>query len=229
MTSFQGVNNNQKQVILDKISEIVDRFKIKSILDIGAGEPSLALPISKLVENYVGIENNPDRVNRLRNEGLKVINGEFPNINILEKFDLVFSCHSIPEDILEYNNFFKKAWSLVKEDGWLIVITFKGVKDNLDDLVNNLRKEYTNNDTLMYDEAINILSSFGEVKREIITSLSSSTDIEKMLDLLSFSIGGSDSEKLMYREKLKNILNNNYKISSRFDFPHNHYVLMVKK
>lgn len=224
-----NVDNNQKEILLRKISEIIDRFKIKSILDIGAGHPILVVPVSKRVDKYIGVETEPNRVKLLREAGLKIVEGEFPNIEIKGSFDLVLSSHSIPEQISDYPQFLQKAWGFVKENGWLVIITFKGVEDDLENLINILRKNWTDNDKPKYDEMMKILSTFGEVSKEKVTSQSSSEDIEQMTNLLSFSIGGSGNEKSSYHQKLKDILNEKYKTGGKFIFPHKHFVLMVQK
>ena len=223
------VDNDQKQVLLKKISEIIDQFEIKSILDIGAGHPILAIPLSKKVVKYFGIETEPNRVKQLKEAGLNVIEGRFPEVVLSDTYDLVLCSHSIPEQVDEYHSFFAKAWDLVTKNGWLVIITFKGVKDDLEDLTNQLRENWADDDKLRYEEMIKILSAFGEVQTDKIVSHSNSEDIEQVANLLSFSIGGTDEEKKSYREKLENILEEKYKVGGKYVFPHEHLVLMIQK
>lgn len=224
-----SVESDQKQVLLEKISEIIDRFKIKSMLDIGAGHPVLAVPLSKKVDTYVGVEARPDRVRRLQSAGLEIVEGKFPKVEIANTFDLVLSSHSIPEKVYEYSQFLERAWELVHTGGRLVIVTFKGAGGDLENLANLLREDRKDRDRQKYDEMMRVLSTFGKVLKEKVTSHSNSEDVEQMADLLSFSIGGSDDEKSLYRQKLKDILNEKYEVEGKFKFPHKHLVLIVRK
>jgi len=118
----------------------------------------------------------------------------------------------------------------VKKNGWLVIITFKGIKDDLEDLTNDLRKNWVDDDKPKSEEMIKILSTFGEILKENIVSHSSSENVEQMANLLSFSVGGTtDEEKKSYRQKLKDVLEEKYKIGSRYVFPHEHLILLVHK
>lgn len=221
--------NNQKQILLSKISEIIDRYRAKSILDIGAGGSILAVPLSKRVEKYIAIEVVPDRAKELRDVGLAVVERVFPDVAVSGTYDLVLSSHSIPEKKELYRPFLEKAWQLVAPKGHLVIITFKGVKDGLEILASQLRRSWVSSDGEKYDEMIRILSGFGDIDKGKIVSRSNSKDINEMADMLTFSIGGTDQEKESYRQELKNVLETKYKNGDNYIFPHEHLVLIVQK
>lgn len=223
------IDNDQKQILLQKISEVVETYRAQSLLDIGAGQSSLALQLAQKVKRYVAIESNFHFAKQLRAAGLSVIEGAFPTIQIQGTYDLVLSSHSIPEQIELYKLFLTKAWELVAPRGLLIVITFKGVKDELFALTNRFRKDWDDPDVLKYDELIRILSTFGEVKVEKITSHSSSKNIKGLLDVLVLSIGGSEAEKETYRSELRHIVEEKYKSVDKYVFPHEHLVFSVRR
>lgn len=223
------IDSDQKQILWQKISEVIETYRTQSLLDIGAGQSSLALQLAQKVKKYLAVESNPNLVKQLRGANVPVIEGTFPEVDIQGTYDLVLVSHSIPEQIELYQPFFAKAWELVAPKGLLLVVTFKGVKDDLFTLTNCFRKNWNDDDTVKYEEMFKILSIFGTVKTEKIVSHSYANDIEDMAELLTFSIGGSAAEKEMYRPELKSILEEKYKRDEQYVFPHEHLVLSVKK
>jgi hypothetical protein len=221
------VDNDQKRVLLDRISAIIARDQAQSLLDIGAGHPLLAVPLSRCVERYLAIEADPGRAKGLRDAGLAVSEGPFPVVHVTETFDLVLSSHSIPEQVELYRPFLTQAWELVNPDGALVIITFKGVQDDLEDLTNLLRTNRVDDDRRKYQAMMDILPTLGIVTAESIVSHSRSTDIEEMANLLTFSVGGTADEKKSYRQRLKNLLEERYRMNDSYAFPHEHLVLRV--
>jgi hypothetical protein len=100
------------------------------MLDIGPGYIDVAYPISQSVERYVAVERNPEAAHAIRNAGLVVVDGVFPEVAGSlgdAQFDLVVSSHSIPEsDWSSYEPFLEAAWAKVAPGGSFVVITFKG-------------------------------------------------------------------------------------------------------
>lgn len=229
MTSVFKITNDQKEVLLKKISELIERYGTQSLLDIGAGQSFLALQLSQKVEKYLAIESTPKSAQKLRDANVQVIEGTFPEVDIQGTYDLVLASHSIPERVELYQSFFTKAWSHVALGGLLLVITFKGVKDELFVLTKRLRESCSDDDTLKYEAMIKILSTLGKIKMEKIVSCSGADNIEDMTNFLTFSIGGTWSEKVAYRPELKRIIEEKYKSGTQYIFPHTHLVFSVKK
>ncbi|WP_375412061.1 class I SAM-dependent methyltransferase [uncultured Bradyrhizobium sp.] len=122
---------HQKAAIVDNVTRYIRDLAARSLLDIGAGGAETALPLSKLVDRYHAIEQNPHYAARLENAGLKVSRGTFP-LALDETYDLVLSSHSVPELLIEpYAAFLSSAWRLTAPGGLLLVITFKGSRGDL--------------------------------------------------------------------------------------------------
>src|SRR2546429_2633725 len=101
---------NRADVLIENIRAYINLCKAASLLDIGAGAPMTATPLSRSVNRYLAIEEDKDMVVALRSAGLNVVCGTFP-LPIRETFDLVLSCHSVPEtDICLYPEFLDSAW-----------------------------------------------------------------------------------------------------------------------
>ena len=99
---------NQKEVLLQHISHHIEKIGASSLLDIGAGDGKLAIPLSKKTENYAAIESSHERVDLLRKAGLTVIEGIFP-INVGGLYHMVLIVHSLPEKVDEVKPFLKAA------------------------------------------------------------------------------------------------------------------------
>lgn len=224
-----NIHNDQKQILFHKIYEVIEKYHIQSLLDIGAGRSFLALQLAQKVKKYLAVESSPNLAKQLRDANVSVIEGTFPKVNIQGTYDLVLASHSIPELVGLYKPFLEKAWEIVASKGLLLVITFKGVRDELFELTNRFRKKWDDTDMLKHDELIKILSTFGEVKTEKVTSHSSTENIEDLLDVLVFSIGGSEVEKEIYRPKLRRVLEDKYKSGGQYVFPHSHLLLSLQK
>ena len=143
--------SNQKEVLLKEISKYIKKYNVKSLLDIGAGDGVLAKKLNTIVEKYLGIEKNAEWKENLK--GLNITQGEFP-CKINGEFDMVLSSHSIPEEKSLYKAFLEQAWSLVKDGGVLVIVTFKG------GVLPNGRVH----DKELSDELLQILNTFGEIK-----------------------------------------------------------------
>lgn len=229
MTHFFNIQSDQKQVLLRKISEVIDAHHAQSLIDIGAGQPFLALQLAKKVKKYLAVESSPNLAKQLRDANVSVIEGTFPQVNIQGTYDLVLASHAIPEESKLYGPFLKKMWEFVSPGGLLLVITFKGATDDLSALASRFRKDWVDVDISKYKEMLQILSSFGEVKTEKIVSHSSADNVDDMADMLAFSIGGTEQEKAAYQPTLKHILEEKYKNNGRYIFPHEHLILSVRK
>ena len=123
---------DQAERIFENVKLVVEENNSRSILDIGAGLLSTAFAISGLVERYLAVEIDAQRVKNLEDAGLGVVQGDFPNVETKDSFDCVLSSHSIPErsdDIQrDYSDFLHGAWELVADKGVFHIITFKGSK-----------------------------------------------------------------------------------------------------
>lgn len=114
-SSFLAMASNR----LDFFKSKLGKHDLK-ILEIGAGSGNLGLGFIKSglpVSNYTGIEMDVRLFDRAKSNGLKVICGDFFNIDLAnEKYDVI--CFSqVLEHILEPVEFLKKCKKYLSEDG----------------------------------------------------------------------------------------------------------------
>ena len=218
---------NQKQVLLEHILRHIEALTPASLLDIGAGDGKLAIPLSKKTENYAAIESSHERVDLLRKAGLTVIEGIFP-INVGGLYHMVLIVHSLPEKVDEVKPFLKAAWQLVNPSGVLLIITFKGSGGELTTLRNEINRGRKSDDDSIVEKMMATLEKVGVVKQEQIISTMQSPHIEDMIEVLSFSLGIQIGEKEKI-EKLIHILNTRYKHKKMYSFPTPHLCIWVRK
>lgn len=222
---FLPIKTDQKQVLFKAISKIIKEYNIKSLLDIGAGQPFLASKLNNIVENYLAVEYNTKFIKALKENHINVIEGRFPKNFPKNKFDLVLTSHSLPEDVRLYESFLKKAWDLVEPEGALVVITFIGSLNKDHDLIKELKINLNEEDDLKSLKILDVLSELNSVEIREIVSHSTISSLKDMIEFLSFMLG-VDKEKL---KKQKNAIIDKYKKGSEFIFPHKHIVYIIPK
>lgn len=119
--------SNRENVFLEQFKKVFSYVKHESLLDIGAGDGSLAWPLSKLVEKYMAVERDPAHANMLRAGRLPVWESDFSvhGSEIRDGiFDIVLVCHSLPEEAAAREIFIREAYRKVAPGGRLIVVTF---------------------------------------------------------------------------------------------------------
>ena len=60
------ITTNQKDVLFREISLYLKKYKVKSLLDIGAGDGILAQKLANRVSRYLAIESDRERIEKLR-------------------------------------------------------------------------------------------------------------------------------------------------------------------
>ncbi len=195
------------------------------MLDIGAGSSATALAFKESVRSYLAVEKDKRKAESLRSVDIPVINKTFP-CSIKKKWTLVLLSHSIPENKHKYHNFIKQAWDLVSENGYLIIITFKGVTDSL----RNIKSEIFETklqafENEKYIELIKILELFGKLQYKTITSIESSTCKNDIYNSVLSSLKCNKKQKC----KLTSILEKRYRTNLTYKIYHKHNVLILKK
>ena len=142
-------------------------FNGKTILDIGSGTGISLVKFEQKGFTVTGIE--PDKENtRKINQVLKkgnCINGFIENIKIDEKFDIIWSSHSL-EHLEDPNLCFKKAFELLKNTGMFCVIVPDG--DYLQSLNQSMKNRYH-----LFHYSKNSLKKLGEKHGFQLISISS--------------------------------------------------------
>jgi hypothetical protein len=222
--------HNQSEAIVENVSRYIRKAKAKSLLDIGAGSPATAVPLSKAVNRYLAIEEDPRRADQLRRAGLSVICRRFP-IDIGETFDLALSSHSVPEgDIQRYGDFLDSAWRSLNPGGTLLIITFKGSRGAVAELYEEMTgRPYAPDPDPQYVAILDNLNRRGFVRVERINSYLQSSDPDEIIDWISGSLFTCDAERSSYTSRVREILRMRYGLDGRYLFPEEHLLITIAK
>lgn len=228
-------HTDEKKVLLSAISREIKKRKIKSLLDIGAGNGLLSIPLSNKVESYLAVEPNKNFAIKLRKAGLEVIEGTFP-LKILGTFDMLLTSHSIPhrKDLIE--PFIKEAWKLVKVGGIFLIITCRGKENNRTWSMKGFEANRKDPNYASLNYIIQLLALFGKVKTRKITTQIITNTLDTMVQVLSSiaSVASSGRRKrkeefLRSQIQLKEILNQRYRNENSYFFPFQHSFIITEK
>lgn len=188
--AFFLAHSNEKRVTLEHLSKLIKERGHESVLDIGAGDGSLAIPLSRLVKTYKAIEAEGTYVRKLSQAGIDVVEGSYP-LPIEGVFDLVLMSHVISyrrnEDGTRSDRareLIKFAWEHVKPQGSLVIITHRGIRGPWEELLDLIGWHARREEALA--EMVGILEDLGQLRKSQIVSEVSCTSEEEMLRALSF-------------------------------------------
>src|ERR1700754_2137994 len=102
-------HTEEKPIFIKEFAQYIERYRTKSVLDIGAGNGALAAPISQEVDEYEAIEQNPKYAYRLREAGVPVIEASFP-VTLSRTYDLVLMSHLISYEVPNHKALIPPAW-----------------------------------------------------------------------------------------------------------------------
>lgn len=222
---------DEKEILLREIKHDFQLQKVKTVLDIGAGNGQLAIPLSNEF-TYLGVEKKPEFVNNLTKNGINVIEGAFP-VPIEDKFDAVLISHSLNVYRDNFASFVNAAWACVKPGGCMLIITYNSESGDWNKLIAGVEVTRDNPQKLSFAEIVSSLEKMGTVKTRVVQSHVRSKTIDEMLQALSFvaSNGNSKYKSEFYKHKifLEKKLNANYFSSGEYCFPFNHYFVLTLK
>lgn len=226
-------HTDEKEVLLNETIKEIRKINADSLLDIGAGDGSLAIPLSKGIKKYVAVESKQKFVSKLKSEGLSVIEGVFP-LNINERFDIVFSSHALSYKPEIYADYIDKALELLKQGGLFIIITFRGQEDDWTALLKELGIPQMDYHRVGFNQIIQLLHKHtGSVTTRKVTTTVNTLSIDDIVDVLSFVYHGGNSEQknkfTTTKNRLIKILNSRYKKSHGYSFPFQHTFIITKK
>ncbi len=231
-------HSDEKNVLFREILKDIRMVGATSLIDIGAGNGSLAIPLAREVERYQAIEPNEAFAEALRAAGVEVLQETFP-CAVNGPFDFALLSHSVPYDEQSYEIFLEAAFDLLAPKGELLVITYPGLDDNFTQLLKRLGKRSAERHRHGYAGIVLKLFHLAEdqlesVKiRQVVTKVETTTANE-MVDALSFVAGDGDLERmerfLRKRRQIRRILYDEYRISdTKFSFSFKHKFLRVRK
>lgn len=225
-------HTDEKQVLLDTITDYIRENNVTSLLDIGAGNGLLSIPLAKMVSHYVAVEENENFALKLRESGLKTIEATFPT-NVDGSFDLVLSSHSIPHEKELYEQFIKKAWKLVRPNGVFLVITFNRDRYDWANLLQELKLISIDKNKVGYTVLVELLKSIGKVRTWNVTTRVVTENLDDMVNALSFvaSDGNEEIKRefLDKSEQIREIIKISYKEGMGYAFPFQHIFVSTHK
>ena len=225
-------STTEKTVLLKMLAGRVEGRATQTLLDIGAGNGDLAIPLSKLVRRYVAVEANERFAATLASAGLAVHHQTFP-CEIAEEFDLVLMCHSAPFLPEKYDPFLDAAWKLVRPGGTLAVVTFDNVTSGWARFLAKVGLSLTSPPDRL-EKLEDRLSQFGPIViRSLQTAVVTKTAHE-MMAALSFVFSDGKPEKYpAFMEKSAAILSalesEDYRREEGYSFSFDHYLYEVTK
>jgi SAM-dependent methyltransferase len=226
---------NEKPVLAQEIIKLFDKLKVKSVLDVGAGNGDLSSLIFKKVGRYTAVEPRKEFTKLLREKDINVIEGTFPCSIGKEKYDLVLCSHSVPYLQGDYEPFLKEAYEKLNKNGNLLVITYIGEGDDWNYFLRDIGVKPFVNTLVNYTDRKNFLSQLGEVKEWFVFSKLESSSIKDLVKALGFVASAGEKDKkedfLSKTEKIREVLKGKYynKESGEYFFPFKHVFLTVNK
>jgi hypothetical protein len=219
---------NRSDALVENIHRFVRASGASSLLDIGAGGPSMAIPLSRIVKRYLAIEEDQEAAGVLRAEGLDTLARTFP-VQLHESFDLVLSCHTVPEGGIEYYpEFLNCAWQSVNVGGVFLVITFKGGRGDSALLREELIGSGNGKDP-QFEAILQTFTRRGIVRIEKINTYIKSPHVSDIIEYISKIVFRAESEKLTHFDRLAEILFMRYRLDGEYIFPLQHLFLSVTR
>lgn len=225
-------HTDEKKVFLKEFDKYLATHKPRSLLDVGAGNGTLAVPIASKVEKYLAVEHNPKYAARLRREGLTVIEAPYP-VAVKGQFDLVLMSHVISYEMENHIPLISNAWRSVAKHGHLLIVTHRGLSDDWSELLDVIGMGKLDKYEPIYEEIMAALYKRGEVNvKRIITTLEAA-NIPDMIEAMAF-VAAAGNEELFDRfmnaqGPMEKLLESKYKTKSGYTFPFTHIFISVAK
>lgn len=241
-TAFDGdfahfmAHSDEKAVLARALTDQLTRTRSRSLLDVGAGDGTLAVPLARVVDRYVAVESHPDYAAALAAAGLTVLPGPFPT-PVPGKFDTVLACH-----VISYRadpdggtggtrDFLEAAWDLVAPGGQLVVITHRGLVDDWARMRAAL--DWAGSDPApAFDRLKAHLTQMGELTvDQIVSHLSCTTATDMVRGLAFMAAYGREPARSQFLSRTQEIaaLLGPYRTPAGYRFPFTHLRLTVRR
>lgn len=226
-------HSNEKQIYVTKFTDYIDRYSVSSLLDIGAGDGKVAIPISNHVESYVAVERNPEYAGLLRSAGKLVVEELFPT-EIEHQYDLVVMSHVISHVTGNYVKLVPPAWELVKSGGHLLIVTNQDVEPgDWSQLLDSIGLGYPESTVKKLGELITHLQGLGKTDIQRVSSQLTTDSTQGMIDAMAFlaaSGGNRHYDRFMEKANLvAQIIESQYRAEEKYIFPLIHPFISTHK
>lgn len=226
---FFSSSTNEKGVLIREIGGRIVSLRLSSILDIGAGSGDLAIPLSRMVERYVAIEQRPDYVKTLRNGKLQVVEGVFP-CDVSGCFDVVLSSHSISWGREKMELFVREAIKRVAKGGVFLLVTYDNEEGDWARLVQSCFPRSTSRHNGRIEHLKTFLPKCGRCNGEVVETTIKTRSFKDFLEALAFVYShGLETkyQEFIENRSIPNYLKGNYEKDGRFSFPFKNIIFEV--
>lgn len=234
-------HSDEKVVVARKVNEIIRKYNVDSVLDVGAGQGTFTSMIAPQVRSLKAIEKRHDHVQALKNQGIDVVEGEFP-MDVGEKFDMVLASHSVPHNRDELQDFVHALIESAKGDGVVCIVTYKTDNDEwhkfMSQAMKRSDKDKTGENWLgknydTYYEMLNLLRAHGDVRDEQLENVVRGQTVGELFDALKFVYAGKYPKLAALfesrRDRLQAWLEQHCKTEKGYEFQMLQHVITLQK
>ncbi len=222
---------NEKSVIEKFITENIKFNNEISFLDIGAGNGSLTLKISKKVKSTLVVEPNQSFYKLLlKQKGIRILNKKWEEVNLNESFDFILAAYVItyfPKT--KRKQLIKKIYNILKPGGSILILSVDAKKGSW-------RKIHTyfynliNHDHYSSDSELKqIVQKYGAVSKSFKTQVISKNS-DEMLRILGFDFHKYSADFFKFSSHLKKFMKKYSDASGcvTLEMEHNAYIINKK-
>lgn len=227
-------HTDEKEVFVREISTEIKDAQAREMLDIGAGNGQLSIPLASLVSRYVAIERNDEHAAKLRAAGLEVIQSVFP-CEVPGSFDFVLASHVLSyRSQQDQRGFLHRAWNTVTKGGTFLVVTYRSEEeDDWTRLMQRLGENRQDTHAAGFRNTLETLAGLGEVHVRKVETHVRTDQLDDMLQALAFvasdGIPAIADEFLAKRKELQAIFDAEYRIGEEYVFPFQHFFVRARK
>jgi SAM-dependent methyltransferase len=224
-------HTDQADVFAVELGRDIDSYRPRSLLDVGAGNGSLAVRLSRQVERYLAVERNPRHATHLRGCGVEVVEESFP-VALPDLYDLVLMSYVISYEERDCRTLVPAAWKQVAPGGRLLVVVHRvGSGSDWGRLLSGIGMDGSVGlERRSFDEMMTMLRSMGTVEVREVTTTVTTDSVLDMTEMLAFVVPHGHREEFMGNgAQLARVLEDGYRTGSGLSFPFQNVFVSVGK
>lgn len=197
---------DEKEIILRFIEKIIKFQKIGKFLDIGAGNGSLSLHISKNVSETLAVEPNEYLFQELKKKKLNAVNEKWEDIAIKDKFDFILVAYAFTYfPVKKRERLIKKMFNLLNSGGRILFLSVDPQKGTWRKVHNYFYDQVNLKHQSADDQMREILSRYPHISKNFKTKITAKSLNEMML-ILYFSFVKYENGFIKFSAQLKKYL-----------------------